>query len=104
MLAASDRLSGVLGLGGRAAHACEPGYETAVAAALGSAADAVAVVDVGSAEAAIRLLKDDDAGRVGLLVGAPVRRRRADAAARAARRAPARALDLVTAPDALRPP
>ena len=34
-----------------------------------SAADAVAVGDVGAAEAAIRLLKDDDAGRVGLLVG-----------------------------------
>ena len=29
----------------------------------------VAVVDVGSAVDAIRLLKDDDAGRAGLLVG-----------------------------------
>ena len=47
----------------------EPGYETAVAAALGAVADAVAVRDVGAAEAAIRLLKDDDAGRAGLLVG-----------------------------------
>ncbi len=68
VLAANDRLSGVLG-SVAALLTVEPGFETAVAAALGSVADAVAVSDVGSAEAAIRLLKDDDAGRVGLLVG-----------------------------------
>ena len=68
VLAAGDRLSGVLG-SVAALLTVETGYETAVAAALGSAADAVAVRDVGAAEAAIRLLKDDDAGRVGLLVG-----------------------------------
>ena len=68
VLAANDRLSGVLG-SVAALLTVEPGFETAVAAALGSVADAVAVRDVGAAEAAIRLLKDDDAGRVGLLVG-----------------------------------
>ncbi len=68
VLAANDRLSGVLG-SVAALLTVEPGFETAVAAALGSVADAVAVSDVGSAEAAIRLLKDHDAGRVGLLVG-----------------------------------
>ena len=68
VLAASDRLSGVLG-SVAALLTVEAGFETAVAAALGSVADAVAVSDVGAAEAAIRLLKDDDAGRVGLLVG-----------------------------------
>ena len=60
--------------------------------------------DVGAAEAAIRLLKDDDAGRVGLLVGGTVPPttsttvpgRRCPPGARSA-------LDVVTVPDALRP-
>ena len=70
LLAATDRLGGVLG-SVAALLSVESGYETAIAAALGAAADAVAVVDVGSAVDAIRLLKDDDAGRAGLLVGSP---------------------------------
>ena len=45
------------------------GYETAVAAALGSAADAVAVRDVDAAVGAIGHLKADDLGRAGLLLG-----------------------------------
>ena len=45
------------------------GYESAVAAALGSAADAVAVRDVDSAIGAIGHLKDDDLGRAGILLG-----------------------------------
>ena len=68
VLAASDRLAGVLG-SVAAVLRVETGYETAVAAALGSAADAVAVADLATAQAAIQMLKDDDAGRVGLLVG-----------------------------------
>ena len=102
LLAASDRLSGVLG-SVAALVTVQTGYESAVAAALGSAADAVAVSDVAAAEAAIRLLKDDDAGRVGLLVGGTVPedppsadRPELPVGARAA-------LDLVTVPDALRP-
>ncbi|OFI40056.1 chromosome segregation protein SMC [Arthrobacter sp. SW1] len=46
----------------------EPGYETAVAAALGAHSEAVVVADVDAAKAAVRLLKDDDGGRVSLLL------------------------------------
>ncbi|MBO1267038.1 chromosome segregation protein SMC [Arthrobacter cavernae] len=48
--------------------AVEPGYETAVAAALGGASDAVVVADGDGAIAAVQLLKDDDAGRAALLL------------------------------------
>jgi chromosome segregation protein len=47
----------------------EAGYEAAVAAALGAAADAVAVRSLADAAAAIVLLKSEDGGRAGLLVG-----------------------------------
>ena len=53
------------------------GYEAAVAAALGSAADAVAVDRVESAVEALARLKDDDLGRAGMLLGGARRRRRA---------------------------
>ncbi|HEY6425322.1 MAG TPA: chromosome segregation protein SMC [Pseudonocardiaceae bacterium] len=46
-----------------------PGAEAAVAAALGPAADALAVSDVDVAVAALALLREQDAGRAGLLVG-----------------------------------
>ncbi|MDO6143892.1 chromosome segregation protein SMC [Paenarthrobacter aurescens] len=46
----------------------EPGYEAAIAAALGSASDALVVADAGTAFAAIRRLKEDDAGRAALLL------------------------------------
>jgi chromosome segregation protein len=49
----------------------EAGYEAAVAAALGPLADAVAVADLDAAVDALRMLRDDDAGRAGLVVGAP---------------------------------
>jgi chromosome segregation protein len=68
LLAAGDRLSGLLG-SVAALVAVRSGYETAIAAALGSAADAVAVADPDSAVAAIDHLKTDDLGRAGLLVG-----------------------------------
>ena len=45
------------------------GYETAVANALGSAADAVALENVDSAIAAIGHLKEHDLGRAGLVLG-----------------------------------
>src|SRR4051794_15500094 len=67
LLAASDRLSGVLG-SVAALLSVQPGHEQAVAAALGSAADAVAVESLDSAVDALRLLRADDAGRAGLLV------------------------------------
>ncbi|UGQ14132.1 chromosome segregation protein SMC [Yinghuangia sp. ASG 101] len=69
LLAAGDRLSGVLGTVA-ALVGVEHGAETAVAAALGAASDAVAVAGVGDAVDALRLLRKDDAGRAGLLVGA----------------------------------
>jgi chromosome segregation protein len=68
LLAASDRVSGVIGAVA-ALITVEPGAETAVAAALGAAADAVAVDGVDSAVAALRLLRADDAGQAALLVG-----------------------------------
>ncbi|SDP48090.1 condensin subunit Smc [Nakamurella panacisegetis] len=47
----------------------DAGFEAAVAAALGPAADAVAVADVAQAAASLALLRDDGAGRAGLLIG-----------------------------------
>ncbi|MCF2528573.1 chromosome segregation protein SMC [Yinghuangia soli] len=68
LLAAGDRLNGVLGTVA-ALVTVQHGAEAAVAAALGAASDAVAVGDVGTAVDALRLLRKDDAGRAGLLVG-----------------------------------
>ncbi|HSI92030.1 MAG TPA: chromosome segregation protein SMC [Jiangellaceae bacterium] len=68
LLAASDRVSGLLG-SVAALLAIEPGWEPAVATALGTSADAVAVSSVDGAVAALRLLREDDLGRAGLLVG-----------------------------------
>ncbi len=68
LLAASGSVSGLLG-SVAAVLAVETGYETAVAAALGSAADAVAVTDGDAALAAIGHLKTGDLGRAGLLLG-----------------------------------
>ena len=45
-----------------------PGYEHAVAAALGPAADAVAAEDSGSVRSAVRALKDADGGRAAILL------------------------------------
>ncbi len=70
LLAAGARLPGVLG-SVAALLTVEPGYETAVAAALGAAADAVAVASSTDAVSALELLKSDDGGRAGLLVGDP---------------------------------
>ncbi|MEU6751750.1 chromosome segregation protein SMC, partial [Spirillospora sp. NPDC046719] len=74
-----------------------PGYETAVAAALGDAAQAIAVGSLDTAEAALTLLRSRDAGRAGLLVGGgdPGRSERVAGVDYAA--------DAVTVPDAVRP-
>ncbi|HEX4473073.1 MAG TPA: chromosome segregation protein SMC [Nocardioides sp.] len=68
LLAASGSVSGLLG-SVAAMLSVETGYETAVAAALGSAADAVAVTDGDAAVAALDHLKLADLGRAGLLLG-----------------------------------
>jgi len=68
LLAATDRLSGMLG-SVAAILTIEQGAETAVAAALGLAADAVAVASADTAVNAIRLLKAEDLGRAAIVVG-----------------------------------
>ena len=76
------------------------GYETAVAAALGTAADAVVVVDSHAAVEAIGHLKEDDLGRAGLLLGgAPLDDRDWPGLPDGA----VYAVDVVSAPDDVRP-
>ncbi|OKJ77535.1 AAA family ATPase [Streptomyces sp. CB02460] len=72
LLGARDRLTGLLGPAAELLTVA-PGHEVAVAAALGAAADAVAVTDPATAAEAIRLLRKQDAGRAALLLGAPAR-------------------------------
>ncbi|WP_017592601.1 chromosome segregation protein SMC [Nocardiopsis potens] len=67
LLGAGERLPGLIG-SLAALIDVEPGRETAVAAALGAASDAVAVDRHGTAEAALALLREDDAGRAGIVV------------------------------------
>jgi chromosome segregation protein len=71
LLAAGPRLPGLLG-SVAALLTVEPGHEAAIAAALGTIADAVAVGSPDEAVRALELLKTDDGGRAGLLVGAPL--------------------------------
>jgi chromosome segregation protein len=68
LLAAGDEVSGLLG-SVAALLTVRAGYEAAVAGALGSAADAVAVAHVGAAVDAIGHLKSHDLGRAGMLLG-----------------------------------
>ncbi|MGW7070347.1 chromosome segregation protein SMC [Streptomyces sp. NPDC054855] len=71
LLAAKDRLTGLLGPAAELLS-ITPGYEVAIAAAFGAAADAIAVTTPASAAEAIRLLRKQDAGRAALLLaGAP---------------------------------
>jgi chromosome segregation protein len=68
LLAANDAISGLLG-SVAALVTVRSGFETAVAQALGSAADAVAVADADAAVRAIDHLKGADLGRAGMLLG-----------------------------------
>jgi len=68
LLAAGDRVAGLQGSLADLLEV-EPGFETAVAAALGAAADAVAVASLDAVTDAITLLKADDAGRAAMVVG-----------------------------------
>ncbi|MGW0868329.1 chromosome segregation protein SMC [Streptomyces sp. NPDC002611] len=71
LLAAKDRLSGLLGPAAELLTVT-PGHEVALAAAFGAAADAIAVTTPASAADAIRLLRKQDGGRATLLLaGAP---------------------------------
>jgi chromosome segregation protein len=67
LLAAKDRLSGLLGPAAELLTVT-PGYEVALAAAFGAAADAIAVTSPASAADAIRLLRKQDGGRATLLL------------------------------------
>jgi chromosome segregation protein len=69
LLAASDEVSGLLG-SVAALLTVRAGFEAAVASALGSAADAVALENADAAIAAIGHLKEHDLGRAGLVLGA----------------------------------
>ncbi|SDP47859.1 condensin subunit Smc [Actinopolyspora xinjiangensis] len=68
LLAAGDRVPGLLG-SVSALLTVDPGSEAALTAALGAAAEAVAVRGVSDAATALRVLKADEAGSSGLLVG-----------------------------------
>ncbi len=98
LLAAGDTVGGLLG-SVAALLDVDHGYETAVAAALGTAADAVVVADTHAAVAAIGHLKDDDLGRAGLVLGGgPLDDRDWPALPHGA----TYAVDVVTAPDDVR--
>ncbi|MEW1751430.1 AAA family ATPase [Streptomyces angustmyceticus] len=68
LLAAADRLTGLLGPAAELLTVT-PGFEIPVAAALGVAADALAVTGPGTAAEAIRLLRTQDAGRAAMVLG-----------------------------------
>ncbi|NEA25780.1 chromosome segregation protein SMC, partial [Actinomadura bangladeshensis] len=93
---ADGTLDGVLGTVASLLNV-RPGYETAVAAALGNAAEAIAVGSLDTAEAALALLRSRDAGRAGLLIGG--------GAAAPSGRVPGvdYAIDAVTVPGTVRP-
>ncbi|MET9502332.1 AAA family ATPase [Streptomyces sp. NPDC006622] len=67
LLDAQDRLTGLLGPAAELLTVT-PGYEVALAAAFGAAADALAVTTPSAAAEAIRLLRKQDAGRAALLL------------------------------------
>ncbi len=102
LLAATEPLSGLLG-SVAAVLDVRPGYETAVAAALGGAADAVAVEDVDAAVAAIGHLKVEDLGRAGLLLGGAAGDEQPWPALPADLGDVVYAADVADAPEALRP-
>ncbi|MFD1832365.1 chromosome segregation protein SMC [Streptomyces desertarenae] len=100
LLGAGERLAGLLGPAAELLTVT-PGHEVAIAAALGPAADAVAVDGPAAAAGALRLLREEDAGRAALLVGgAP---EASDAAGGPAVPGVRRAADLVAGPEELLP-
>jgi chromosome segregation protein len=77
LLAATDRLDGLLGSVAVLVKVRAP-YETAIAAAFGAAADAVAVASIDAAVSAFDHLKAEDLGRAGLLLGGVVEAEQTD--------------------------
>ncbi|MFF9818239.1 chromosome segregation protein SMC [Streptomyces sp. NPDC014006] len=103
LLGARDRLKGVLGPAAELLTV-EPGYEVALAAAFGAAADAIAVETPAAAAEAIRLLRKQDGGRAALLLaGAPEAPPRGAVNGVTSHDAPADARRPATAHPAMRP-
>lgn len=99
-LLASDGLAGVVG-SLAALIGVATGDEDAIVAALGASADAVAVESVEAAVDAIRYLREQDAGRAGLVVAGPGAPEAGTEDAGPAPAGSAWALDLVQAPSAV---
>ncbi|MFF8783433.1 AAA family ATPase [Streptomyces sp. NPDC015125] len=95
LLAAADQLTGLLGPAAELLTVA-PGFEIPVAAALGVAADALAVTGPGTAAEAIRLLRKQDAGRAAMVLGGSGGRQGAGRVP-----APARAAEAVDAVEAV---
>ncbi|MBO4206356.1 chromosome segregation protein SMC [Micromonospora echinofusca] len=105
LLAKADQIPGLLG-GLASLLTVAPGHEAALAAALGTLADAVAVTGIDEAAEAMRFLKISDAGRAAILVGGvagPGMRGSADALRPRLPEGAKWAPDLVDCPDDLRP-
>ncbi|MFE9332665.1 chromosome segregation protein SMC [Streptomyces sp. NPDC006925] len=103
LLAAKDRLTGLLGPAAELLTVTA-GHELPIAAALGAAADAVAVADVSTAAEALRLLRKEDAGRATLLVAGDRGTGAGDPRGHpGVPSAGTPAVSLVTAPERLRP-
>ena len=102
VLADPGRFGGVLGPFAERLAVAE-GFEVAIAAALGAAADAVAVAGLDDAAEILAILRRDDAGSAGLVIAAPDSgpQTPADPVPHAAPSGTARAVDLVRAPGGL---
>ncbi|WP_369172623.1 chromosome segregation protein SMC [Streptomyces sp. R28] len=98
LLGAKDRLTGLLGPAAELLTVT-PGYEVALAAAFGAAADAIAVTSPSAAAEAIRLLRKQDGGRAALLLSGALD----DVPGEAHTDGPPYAADLVRGPDELMP-
>ncbi|WP_369233015.1 chromosome segregation protein SMC [Streptomyces sp. R21] len=97
LLGAKDRLTGLLGPAAELLSVA-PGYEVPLAAAFGTAADAIAVTTPAAAAEAIRLLRKQDAGRAALLLAGT-----ADVPLEERHDGPPYAADLVRGPEELMP-
>ena len=107
LLADPARFAGVLGPFAERLQVAE-GYEVAIAAALGAAADAVAVAGLDAAAEILAALRRDDAGSAGLVIASPLATVRPPQTPRTGPRRPGTApgprsapVDLVRAPDGL---
>jgi chromosome segregation protein len=103
LLADPARFGGVLGPFAERLAVAE-GFEVAIAAALGAAADAVAVADLDAAAEILAMLRRDDAGRAALVIAQDsAGPDDLTAVLSAVTEGPLRAIDLVRAPDGLAP-